>query len=87
MLRMSFLDVYESDLAQQPPEVVKLLVALSELLNEKQVLSKELAALEGSIMMLVAGASVAEESNAAAIVPHNLVPSVDARKNLVVNLT
>ncbi|KAL3278274.1 hypothetical protein HHI36_013609 [Cryptolaemus montrouzieri] len=81
-----FLDEYEHVISQMPSDTVKLFLHLNELLNQEIELVNDLAELQGSMNMLMASATAVEQSN---IVEKNLqlLPSEDAQKNLIVNIT
>ena len=82
------LDVYEDTIHLQSAEVAKMFVTLATKIRHEQDLGEQLANLQGALEMLLAGATASEQiSERQAIVAHNLVPSEDAQKNLVVNLT
>lgn len=83
-----FLDVYEESIHLMPPEVMSVVQEISVLLKQEVALGNELGALQGTLSLLLAASSSTEMScitNKTAQL--NLVPSADAQKNLVVNLT
>ncbi|KAJ8984640.1 hypothetical protein NQ317_009868 [Molorchus minor] len=81
-----FIDTYEENIMMLPPEVGKLFVDLSQLLQQELELCKELASLEGMMEMLLTSQIVTDERNANTS-GHDLKPSEDAQKNLVVTLS
>lgn len=85
-----FLDVYEDNMHLQSAEVIKMFMALTRKVQEETELVEQLAVLQGGLQLLLAGASVTEEDTNATSSKnnsHNLLPSADAQKNFVVNLT
>lgn len=83
------LDVYEHTIHLQSAEVGKIFITLAKRLREEQELGEQLAHLQGALQLLLAGASASDHINNTQTTPamHNLIPSADAQKNLVVNLT
>lgn len=83
-----FLDTYEEQIHTFNAEVVKQFKLLLLIVQEEIKLSNQLASLQGAFTMILAGAAAAEQQT---IInksePHNLIPSEDAKKNLIVNLT
>lgn len=84
-----FLDVYESSMNAMPSNLICELVVLSKLLKQENKVINDLESLQGMMNMLLAAASAPEEDMEVRSrnEPHNLVPSEDAKKNLIVNLT
>lgn len=82
-----FLDVYEDTIHLMPTEVSTTLQNISKLLQQEVELATELAALQGSMSMLLVGGSIVNQDVFTKNVPHNLIPSADAQQNFVVNLT
>ncbi|KAK4883537.1 hypothetical protein RN001_006856 [Aquatica leii] len=80
-----FLDVYEDSFHLMSTEIQTALQILMVVVNKEVQLGNQLTQLQGSIHMLLAGATVSNQhvNNG----PHNLMPSLDAQKNFVVNLT
>lgn len=80
------LDVYEDSIHLQSAEVVKMFISLSKTVKEETELAEQLIQLQGGLQLLLAGANDtgAEKTN---LTQHNLIPSVNAQKNLIVNLT
>lgn len=81
------LDVYEDSMHLQSAEVIKMFINLANRVQKETELAEQLAQLQGGLQLLLAGASSADHSNVTNNAQHNLIPSVDAQKNLVVNLT
>lgn len=80
-----FLDVYEDNISSFPAEIGLQFVNLNKVLEQEMILADQLAALQGSMQLLLAGASTAHY--AAEEKGLHLTPSTEAQKNLVVNLT
>lgn len=81
-----FLDVYEDKIATFPADIGVQLVNLNKLLEQELKLADQLGNLQGSMQLLLAGASAGQDY----VIKENalpLTPSVEAQKNLVVNLT
>lgn len=78
------MDVYEEKLHLMPIEVVQTIVNIAKILKQEVELADDLAALQGSMHLLLSGSSIDDQ---AIENPHNLLPSEGAKKNLVVNLT
>lgn len=83
-----FLDTYEDEIDTFNAEVMNEFKLLLVLLQEEIKLQNQLASLKGAFTMILAGAAAAEQQiSINKMEPHNLVPSDDAQKNLIVNLT
>lgn len=80
------LDVYEDTIHLQSAEVAKMFISLSKSLQEEVEHTEQLAHLQGALQLLLAGAAAADEVPVESVT-HNLTPSAEAEKNLVVNLT
>lgn len=80
-----FLDVYESSITSFPAEIGLQFVNLNKVLKQEMMLADQLAALQGSMQLLLAGASAGNYVSAEKGL--QLTPSTEAQKNLVVNLT
>lgn len=81
------LDVYEDVLHLQSPEVMKMFMCLQQRVQDEQELAEDLAHLQGALQLLLAGANASEQIPVQGSTQHNLLPSADAQKNLIVNLT
>lgn len=83
-----FIDVYEDSIYTFSPEVIKEFKMLLLKLKEEVTLLNKLASLKGGMKMILAGSAVAEQQKLVQKnQPHNLVPSEEAKQNLIVNLT
>lgn len=83
-----FLDAYEDSIETMPTEIKTILQTISKLLQQEILLGNELAALQGTMNMLL---SISLDSNYQIALfknePRHLTPSEDAQKNFIVNLT
>lgn len=82
-----FLDVYEDKIHLQSAEITKMFITLARKLKEEQELGEQLANLQGALQLLLAGAAASEQLSVETTPAHNLKPSEDAQKQLIVNLT
>lgn len=80
-----FLDVYEDSIPSFPTEIGLQFVNLNKILEQEMALTDQLAALQGSMQLLLAGASAGHYVSTEKGL--HLTPSTEAQKNLVVNLT
>lgn len=81
------LDVYEEK-SHMPADVVLLFSNLNQLLKNECELGEHLAALQGSMdLVLAASAAAADVESVTESHSLNLMPSAEAQKNLIVNLT
>lgn len=79
-----FLDVFEDSAHLHNAEIGKMFLRLTELVRQDEKLTEDLLQLQGALNLLLAGASVGERPVVSKA--HNLVPSADAQKNLVINV-
>lgn len=83
-----FIDTYETQIHTFDAEVIRRFKMLLVSVREEIKLLNQLASLKGAVTMVLAGAAAAEQQKLIEkSEPHNLVPSDDAKKNLIVNLT
>ncbi|CAH0553661.1 unnamed protein product [Brassicogethes aeneus] len=82
-----FFDVFENRICDLPPETLKLVVNLNVLLQQELDLYKDLTNLEGAMHLLLAASGASEEVVEDSLKSQKLLPSIDAQKNMVVNLT
>ncbi|KAJ8952934.1 hypothetical protein NQ318_006551, partial [Aromia moschata] len=75
-----FIDTYEEKIPFLPPDVGKLFVDLTQLLNQELELCNELGALEGMMNMLLASQVVTEDASSDEKCGRDLKPSADAQK-------
>ncbi|KAF5270354.1 hypothetical protein FQR65_LT05542 [Abscondita terminalis] len=80
-----FLDVYEDSFHLMSTEIQTSLQSLMLTVDKEVQLGNQLIELQGSVHMLLAGATISNQHISSG--PHNLIPSLDAQKNFVVNLT
>lgn len=81
----AFIDVYEDSVASLPSEVGFLFINLSKTVEQEMKLADQLASLQGSMQLLLAGASAGRETRKESSLM--LTPSKQAQENLIVNLT
>ncbi|XP_018332201.1 U3 small nucleolar RNA-associated protein 15 homolog [Agrilus planipennis] len=83
-----FLNVYENSLDEMPANVCTILIEINKLLAEELNLLNQLAELQGSMSMLLAAATSASDVDVLKDKSTlSLVPSENARKNFVVNIS
>lgn len=82
-----FIDTYEDSLNTFPPEVGKILVDLNQVLNQELQLSNSLAEIQGMMSMLLASQITVSETTDNDKKGHDLIPSADAQKNLVLTIS
>ncbi|XP_017777964.1 PREDICTED: U3 small nucleolar RNA-associated protein 15 homolog [Nicrophorus vespilloides] len=81
-----FMDIWESKLDTLPLEIVKKVIELSHMVTLENDILDQFSVLEGSLQMIVA-ASRASETPKDPLQKLNLMPSEEAQKKLVLNLT
>ncbi|XP_044258972.1 U3 small nucleolar RNA-associated protein 15 homolog [Tribolium madens] len=82
-----FIDTYEENPLILNPEVRNLLISLTHLLREEAEIANDMTELQGAMHMLLSAATIHTEARPEQNVHHNLLPSKEAQKNLIVNLT
>lgn len=82
-----FIDIYEDLLNTFPPEVGKLLIDLYKVLNQEIELSNDLAEIQGMMNMLLASQVNVDDTNVNERKGHDLIPSADAQKNLILTIS
>lgn len=80
-----FFDIYEDSIGSFPANIELQLITLNKVLDQEVKLANELAELQGAMQLLLAGASAGHDMVKESGL--SLVPSHEAQKNLVVNLT
>lgn len=80
-----FIDVYENSIPSFPAEVGLQFVNLNKLLEQELIVADQMAALQGSMQLLLAGANAGNNIMSEKLL--HLTPSTEAQKNLIVNLT
>lgn len=84
----TLIEMYEELNHTFTSELIRNFKALQTMLNEEIELLKQLSSLRGAMMMILSSSSAAEQvklvNNTG---PINLIPSEDAKKSLIVNLT
>nr|XP_023025430.1 U3 small nucleolar RNA-associated protein 15 homolog [Leptinotarsa decemlineata] len=82
-----FLDTYEDSISVLPPEVGKLFVDLTQVIKQELEVLDSLASLQGMMSMLLASQVTVDETSEFNKKGHNLLPSADAQKNLVLTIS
>ncbi|KAJ3666286.1 hypothetical protein Zmor_001739 [Zophobas morio] len=84
-----FVDTFEDSPLIMDPEIAKLLLSLTQLLKEETAIANDLSQLQGAMCMILAGAAQQKTAAVGANlrpVHHNLIPSIDAQKDLIINI-
>ncbi|KAG5892648.1 hypothetical protein JTB14_025443 [Gonioctena quinquepunctata] len=82
-----FIDTYEESITLLPPEVGKLFVDLAQVLKQESEVSDGLASLQGMMNMLLASQVTVDETSEYGKKGHNLLPSAEAQKKLVLTIS
>lgn len=85
-----FIDEFESQIKYMPAMVIEQFQLLNDVLGEECKLGEQLGNVQGVIEMLLSCASVANEEEvdlSAAKQQHNLIPSANAQKNMVFEIS
>lgn len=81
-----FIDTYEDNMNELPPEVMKLFVDLGNVLNQEMDVTSDLGQIEGMIHLLLASQVTVDETEEINT-NQSLTPSADAQKNLVLTIS